>query len=48
MYRLLAKNIRGCTGFDRDFEIMEAIGGLGPPKNLELNINADEKLAYAA
>ncbi len=40
--------IRGCTGFDGDLEIMEAIDGPGPSKNLELNINADNKLAYAA
>ena len=40
--------IRGCTGFDGDLEIMEAIDGPGPSKKLELNINADEKLAYAA
>ena len=39
---------RGCTGFDGGFEIAEAIRGLGPRKNLELNINADENLAYAA
>lgn len=40
--------IRGCTGFDGDLEIMEAIDGPGPSKNLELNINADDQLAYAA
>lgn len=40
--------IRGCTGFDGDLEIMEAIDGPGPSQNLELNINADNKLAYAA
>lgn len=40
--------IRGCTGFDGDLEIVEAIDGPGPSKNLELNINADNKLAYAA
>lgn len=40
--------IRGCTGFDGGLEIVEAICGLGPHKNLELNINADENLAYAA
>ena len=40
--------IRGCTGFDGDLEIMEAIDGPGPSKNLEININADNQLAYAA
>lgn len=39
---------RGCTGFDGGLEIMEAIDGPGPSENLELNINADNKLAYAA
>jgi hypothetical protein len=28
-------SFRGCTGFDGGFEIAEAIGGLGPPKNLD-------------
>ena len=42
------KLTRACTGFDGDLEIMEAIDGPGPSKNLELNINADNKLAYAA
>ena len=40
--------IRGCTGFDGDLEIMEAIDGPGPSQNLGLNINADDQLAYAA
>ena len=40
--------LRGCTGFDGDLEITEAICGPGPHKNSELNLNADEKLAYAA
>ena len=48
IYADKAPVIRGCTGFDGDLEIMEAIDGPGPSKNLELNINADNKLAYAA
>ena len=40
--------IMGLTGFDRGFEVMEAIRGPEPRKKLELNINADEKLAFAA
>ncbi len=41
--------IRGCTGFDGDFELMEAIRG--PCTTLipwNLNTNADEKFALAA
>lgn len=41
--------IRGCTGFDGGLEIMLAIHGPGPCKNLEnLNINAEDNFALAA
>ena len=39
---------RGCTGFDGGFAIEAAICGPGPHSKPELNINADENLAYAA
>ena len=37
-----------CTGFDGDFERGAAIRGPGPRYNSELNINAEDNLAYAA
>ena len=37
-----------CTGFDGGLEVGEAIRGAGPRNNPQLNINADENLAYAA
>ena len=41
--------IRACTGFDGGFAIVAAIRGPGPRSKPEnLNINADENLAYAA
>ena len=39
---------RGCTGFDGGFAIEAAICGPGPHSKPELNIKADENLAYAA
>ena len=39
---------RGCTGFDGDFEFMEAIRRPGLRTNLDLNINADNRFALAA
>lgn len=39
---------RGCTGFDGDFEIMEAIRRPGLRTNLGLNINAEDNFALAA
>lgn len=41
-------NFRGCTGFDGNLEISEAIRGRDHVKTLTLNLNADEKLALAA
>ena len=35
IYAVMAPVIRGCTGFDGDLEIMEAIDGPGPSKNLD-------------
>ena len=40
--------VRACTGFDRLAEDGEAIRGLRPRKNVDLNLNADKELAYAA
>lgn len=41
--------IRACTGFDGGFEVEEAIRGAGSRhQSVNLNINADENLAYAA
>lgn len=40
--------VRGCTGFDGDFEIMEAIRRPGLRTNLDLNINAEDNFALAA
>ena len=38
--------IRGCTGFDREPEVGEAIRSHA--SNANLNINAEDNLAYAA
>ena len=35
IYAVQAPVIRGCTGFDGDLEIMEAIDGPRPSKNLD-------------
>lgn len=39
---------RGCNGFDGDFEIEEAICGRYRISKPNLNLNADDNLAYAA
>jgi len=39
-------NFRGCTGFDRELEVGEAIRSYA--LNANLNINAEDNLAYAA
>ena len=39
---------RGCTGFDGDFEVMEAIRRPGLRTNLDLKLNANNKVALAA
>ena len=41
-------HFRACNGFDGDFERGAAIRGPGPRKNLELNINADNRVLAAA
>ena len=45
---LLWLYFRACTGFDGGFEVVEAIRGPGPRKNLDLKLNADDNLALAA
>ena len=39
---------RGCTGFDGGFEVRVAIRGPDPREKSDLNINANNELAYAA
>ena len=41
-------NIRACKGFDGGFELRIAIRGPFRVPNGNLNINADNKLAFAA
>ena len=41
--------LRGCTGFDGGLAVWEAIRGTGPRhQSVNLNINAEDRLAYAA
>ena len=47
MTRINLEAIRACTGFDGDFEGREAIR-MDHVTVRNLNINADNKLAYAA
>ena len=39
---------RGCTGFAGGFEVRVAIRGPDPREKSDLNINANNELAYAA
>ena len=44
----IPNNLRGCNGFDGDFETRAAIRGSGTTLKPGLNINAEDNLALAA